>query len=106
MKSNETFSRVRSLHECSGTAHGRSESGDSTARSEIQKTGRFEPTKTRAETEGQAFLLPRCKRPTALVDRRFFSDLAGEFGVGKALAGDLRYRIPNRSASFMSFRVL
>src|ERR1035437_3256756 len=92
MVTDETLSRVRSVQHRRGASHGRSEGGDSTARSGIQKTSRFEPAQARAEKEGQAFRLPRGKRPTALVDRRYFSSLTGEFGIGEALAGNLRNR--------------
>src|ERR1035437_7661005 len=80
MVTDETFSRVRSLHECCGAHYGCAEGGNIAARSRVQETGGSEPAQARAETEGQVFRLPRCKRPT-LVDRRYFSNLPGEFGI-------------------------
>jgi hypothetical protein len=63
---NETLSRVRRLDECRGASHGRTESGDTTSRSEVSKTGRLEPAKTRAETQGQAFRGPRLENAALL----------------------------------------
>lgn len=63
MVPNETVSRIQSLRERRGTAYGRSESRNITARSRIPQAGQLESTKTRAETKSQAFRLgPRGRR--------------------------------------------
>lgn len=93
MRADETFRRVQRVHGRCAKHHVSSESGDLAARSGIQKESRREPAQAWAETEGQtAFRFPLGKRPTNLVDRRFFSHLAGKFGIGETLTCDLRNR--------------
>ena len=58
---------------------------DRAPRAGIPQEGRSEPKPARAETEGQAIRFPR---PCRLEDFCRFSHLAGEFGIGHALADD------------------
>lgn len=93
MRTRETCSRVQSLHGASGTGYIRSAQRHQGTLSRVQKTSGREPQSARAETKGQTTSRrPRGKRPTALVDRRFFSHLAGEFFPGETLADNVPYQ--------------
>lgn len=78
--------RVQRLHECRGAHYGCSKNGDPSARSRIPETICTQPEPARAETETET----RFPRPCRLTVRRRTQARAGQFRVGKALAGDLR----------------
>ena len=83
---NEAFSGVRSFHEDGRSIANRIERRNRSTRRRIQKAQPAD-ARAKAKAEGQAFRFPRPCRLT--LNRRF--GLAGQFGVGKALTGDLPY---------------
>src|SRR4051812_8380647 len=91
----ETLHRIQPVYRRRRTHHVSSESRDTSARSGVQKTGRPEPAKTRAEAETKSYEAfrfgPRGKRPR-LIERRFFSHLANKLGISEPPTDDLRNR--------------
>src|SRR5215813_8409851 len=93
---NETFSRVRTLHGACGSRDSGSAQRDKRARRGTPQTGRAESESSRTETKKQKaegrqaprFLGPRGS-VGILVDLRFFSHLAGDFGPRQTPSYDL-----------------
>src|ERR1017187_3107162 len=92
MTNNETFSRVRSLHECRGASDVHPKRRDLAARSRVQETGRYEPAQARAKAEGQTLGLGPRERLFLNRFRLSLFYLAGKLGIGETLPDDLLYR--------------
>ena len=90
---NETFSRVRRLHEPRGSrACGTSLRHKTTRRGRTQAhSGKSEPSRPEAETEAKSYEAFRLSpRGSVLVGIRFFPHLAGDFSKGQALSDNAR----------------
>ena len=97
MVANETFSRVRQIHSACGPSAGSSAQRHKTARGRTSQTGSVEsePPRPQAKTKAEGcqalrFLGPR-GNVGILVERRYFTHLAGDFSPSQTLANDLTY---------------